>query len=59
METTTPMNDLLKLQFILDRVPMTVSERGEATQALVRLQNEITRLTTEIAKLKEKPNGTN
>jgi hypothetical protein len=53
------MNDLLKLQFILDRVPMTVSERTEATQALVRLQNEITRLTTEIAKLKEKPNGTN
>jgi hypothetical protein len=35
------MNDLLKLQFILDRLPMTVAERAEATQLLVNLQRQL------------------
>jgi uncharacterized protein YlxW (UPF0749 family) len=48
------MNDLVKLQFILDRLPMTVAERKEATQSLVALQNILNPLQTEVAELRAK-----
>lgn len=38
------MTELIKLQFILERLPMTVSERNEAVQALLAIQRNLLEL---------------
>lgn len=48
------MDNLIKIQFILDNVPLTKIQRSEANAYLVAIQNEFQQLQEQ---LKEQTNG--
>jgi hypothetical protein len=47
------MNDLLKLQFILDTVALTTAQRNEAIQLLVNVQQQIQQLNNALVEARK------